>query len=81
MGQDTGTSDQSKNIIEEIQELNDMSRDPNRQTFRKTTYWHKQSMNIGDEKSEIFSKEIIEVLLRIEDKLTKIESFLKNKYE
>ena len=77
MDRDIKAAHQDKDIIKEVQELNQIIKDPNYQTYSKTTYWHQQSVDTENMNQEIFLKEITEILVRIEDKLVQIESLLK----
>lgn len=64
---------QQYNIIEEMIQLEQQMKDPNNKTFKKTTYWNQLNNTVNNEENENLLKEIIDRLIRIENKLTNIE--------
>lgn len=76
MDQDIGAIHQNQDIIKEVQEINQISKDPNYETFSKTSYWHQQNVSIEDMNQGALLKETTEILMGIENKLARIESLL-----
>lgn len=67
---------QNRNILEEINNLERIMRDPANQTFKKSTYWNQLNNNQDNLSQDSILKEIIDCLLRIESKITQIETML-----
>lgn len=70
---------QQDNIVEEMLKLEQQMKNPNVQTYKKTTYWNQVNNPVNNEKSENLLKETLDCLIRIETKLSNIEILLTNK--
>jgi len=51
-------------------------KDPKNQKFKKSTYWHQLNKTEENKTQDALLQEMIECLLRIEIKLTQIETLL-----
>ncbi|MDW5300383.1 MAG: hypothetical protein SA378_09630 [Sedimentibacter sp.] len=69
-------AEQNKNILKEMIDLEQKMKDTNNHAFKKTTYWNKINNTQDNQDKETLFKEIMDVLLRIEFKLTQIETLL-----
>ncbi|HBN83054.1 MAG TPA: hypothetical protein DDZ89_04360 [Clostridiales bacterium] len=76
--QDSIDTQKEVNIIELVKEINHMAANPEYKTFKKSTYWNQHSA-IENSNIDARLKDITEQLIRIETKLTKIESSLANR--
>lgn len=70
---------QEYNIIDEMRKLEQLTKDPNVQTFRKSTFFNQSNKTENNENIEILLKEIVGHLEKIELKLSDIENLLINK--
>ncbi|MBO8138760.1 MAG: hypothetical protein H0Z40_11665 [Desulfotomaculum sp.] len=68
---------QGKDLLAELQKLEEQIRNPKSQSFTKTTYWHQKSpTETGHDKHDKFLQEINDRLKRLEEKLDRLESRL-----
>lgn len=77
--QDGKPIEQSSNILEELNDLNQKMANSNYKPYKKSTYWHQQNTTMDEVKQETQQRELMDCLLRIEAKLAKIENLLEKK--
>ncbi len=73
---DNMNTKQNENIIEEVESLNKEMIDPSYVTFKKSTYWNKQSSGMVNNDLQNMFKQFIGKLTQIEEKLIKIVNIL-----
>lgn len=68
---------QGKDLLAELQKLEEQIRNPKSQSFTKTTYWHQKSpTEMGNDIQDNLLQEINDRLKRLEEKLDRLESRL-----